>query len=412
MNKQKDLELGKIKTQKYLGDKGFVAFIAFLSAFIPLSTDIYLPALPRMVEGLNTTSSTVNLTLSFFFIFYALGTMFWGPLSDKYGRKKILIIGMSIYVTASILCVFSVGIYELIVFRILQAIGCGAATGVATAIVKDVYSGRKRLTVLSIVQSMGMVSPIVSPVIGALILKYLSWRGVFVVLAVIGVISLLGCLAMEETIEVKNKGSIFKAIGRLGVVAKNKSFTSLLLTFSMIAIPSMSFISASSYIYVDGFGLSEQAYSYYFAANAVFFMIGPLLYIKISKYFKSSLVITCSYVVTTISGVLICIIGGLNPMTFALCLIPTSLFGSIMGPARTNLMIEQLQGDMGAASSLMSCAFTFFGCIGMFVISLDFSNRILVMGLMYAIIGAISLIAWNIIYRKPYIKHIDHTNIA
>jgi DHA1 family bicyclomycin/chloramphenicol resistance-like MFS transporter len=216
-----------------------------------------------MVESFNTSASLVNLTLIFFFIFYAVGTLFWGPLSDKYGRKRVLLTGLIIYSSASILCIFSGNVYQLILFRILQAIGCGAATAVSTAIVKDVYSGRRRLTIIALVQSMGMLSPIISPVIGAIILSILSWRGVFVVLSIIGVLALGGSIAMEETIEKKYTGSIFKSIGRLGIVAKNKSFMSLLMTFSMISIATMSFISASSYIFVDGFGLSEKVYMYY-----------------------------------------------------------------------------------------------------------------------------------------------------
>ncbi len=396
------------KRQKYLGDKGFVIFIAFLSAFIPLSTDIYLPALPRMVESFHTTASVINLTITFFFIFYAVGTMFWGPLSDKYGRKKILLIGMIIYTIASVFCIFSTNVYYLILFRILQSIGCAAATAVSTAIVKDVYSGRKRLTVLAVVQSMGMISPIISPVIGAIILSAMSWRGVFIGLAVIGVLAVLGSAAMEETIDKRYTGSILKSIGRLGVVAKNKGFMSLLITFSMISIPSMSFISASSYIYVDGFGLSERVYSYYFAINAVFFLLGPLLYIKLSKRYNSNSIITISYIVMSMSGLLLSVIGSSSPWIFALSLIPASLFGSIIGPPRTNLMIEQLQGDMGAASSLMSCAFTFFGSIGMLMISFDFLNKILVMGLMYVITGILSLILWLIISKKSYIKHVTY----
>lgn len=400
----------KQKRQKYLGDKGLVIFITFLSAFIPLSTDIYLPALPRMVENFNTTASLINLTLTLFFIFYAVGTIFWGPLSDKYGRKRILIIGMIIYTIASILCVFSVNIYQLILFRILQSIGCGAATAVSTAIVKDVYSGRQRVTVLAIVQSMAMLSPIVAPVIGALILSILSWRGEFIVLAVLGILTLLGSIAMEETIEKRYTGSIFNSIGRLGVVAKNKAFMSLLITFTIISIPMMSYITASSFIYVDGFGVSEKIYSYYFAANAIFFMIGPLLYIKLSKGNNGNSLITIGYIVMSISGLLLCLIGNLNPWVFALILIPASLFGSLMGPPKTNLMLEQLQGDTGAASSIMNCTSTLFGSIGMFMISLNFSNRILVMGLMYTIISIISLVLWLSIHKKPYIKHVrNHT---
>ena len=396
------------KRQKYLGDKGFVIFITFLSAFIPLSTDIYLPALPKMVESFHTTASLINLTLMFFFIFYALGTVFWGPLSDKYGRKPILLSGLIIYTAASVFCVFSADVYQLILFRIFQSIGCGAATAVSTAIVKDVYSGRKRVTVLALVQSMGMLSPIISPVIGAVILSVLSWRGVFVVLAVLGILTLAGSIAMEETIEKHYSGSILQSIGRLGVVAKNKGFISLLITFSIASIPMMSYITASSFIFVDGFGVNEKVYSLYFAANAVFFLIGPLLYIRLSKETNSNSFITAGYIVMSISGLLLCTIGSASPLVFALSLMPASLFGSIMGPPRTNLMLEQLQGDAGAASSLMSCAFTFFGSIGMLMISSNFLNKVLLMGLMYLVISLISLVLWLNISKKPYIKQVTH----
>jgi DHA1 family bicyclomycin/chloramphenicol resistance-like MFS transporter len=365
-----------VNTQKHLGDKGFIIFIAFLGAFIPLSTDIYLPALPRMVDSLHTTASMVNLTLVFFFIFYAIGTLFWGPLSDKYGRKPILIIGLCVYTIASILCIFSMNVFFLIFFRILQSIGCGSATAVSTAIIKDLYSGKKRVKILAIVQSMGTISPIISPVIGAFILNAVSWRGVFVVLSAIGIISLAGSIVMDETITHRFDGSILKVVSRLGVVARNKGFITLLLTFSILNIAFMSYISASSYIYVDGFGLSERIFSYYFAANAVFFLVGPSVYIKLSKYFHYKAIITTAYIVISISGLLILSIGALKPWLFILTLIPASLCGSLIGPPRTNLMLEQLDGDTGAASSLMSCGFTVFGSIGMLIISASTVNKV------------------------------------
>ncbi|MDO0825101.1 multidrug effflux MFS transporter [Desulfosporosinus nitroreducens] len=394
------------KSQKYLGEKGLIILIAFLSAFIPLSTDLYLPALPRMAENFNAAPSLINLTLILFFIFYAAGSLFWGPLSDKYGRKRILLIGLAIYTLSSALCAISGNVYQLIWFRIIQAIASGAATAVAQAMVKDCYSGRKRVSVLAIVTSMTMVAPIVAPVVGALILRFTSWRGVFMVLAVMGLLVTLAVIALEETIDQRSNGSILQSLGSLGVVAKNPGFMSLLLTFSLMAIPMMSFISSSSYIYVNQFGLSEQVYSYFFAANAFFMVIGPLLYMKISRLVKPVWLITASFVIACISGAFISTIGIHGPWLFTLALIPATLAGSITRPPSANLMMEQQRGDTGAVVSLMTFAFTVFGSIGMIIISLDWENRVLVMGLMYIVFAVASLAVWNRISKKSFVQHV------
>ncbi|MHB8072156.1 multidrug effflux MFS transporter [Desulfosporosinus fructosivorans] len=407
MNTEMDQKEGNLRTQKYLGEKGLIVLIAFLSAFIPLSTDLYLPALPRMAENFNAAPSLINLTLILFFIFYAAGSLFWGPLSDKYGRKRILLIGLVIYTVASALCVFSGNVYQLIVFRIIQAIASGAATSVAQAIVKDSYSGRKRLSILAIVTSMTMVAPIVAPVIGALILGFTSWRGVFVILAVIGLLITLAVIAMEETIDQRSTGSILESFGRLGVVAKNPGFMSLLLTFSLMAIPMMSFISASSYIYVNQFGLSEQVYSYFFAANAFFMVIGPLLYMRVVRLIKPISLITASYVIACLSGILICTIGTQSPWLFALSLLPATLTGSITRPPSANLMLEQQKGDTGAVVSLMSFAFTLFGSLGMILISFDWANLVRVMGLMYVVFAFASLVLWVKISKKSFVQKVS-----
>lgn len=407
MNSDMDQTKGNLRIQKYLGEKGLIVLIAFLSAFIPLSTDLYLPALPRMAENFNAAPSLINLTLILFFLFYAAGSLFWGPLSDKYGRKPILLIGLVIFTVASVLCAFSENVYQLIGFRIIQAIASGAATSVAQAIVKDSYSGRKRLSILSLVASMTMVAPIVAPVVGALILRFTSWRGVFMVLAVIGLLITFAVIAMEETIEQRSKGSILQSLGRLGVVARNPGFMALLLTFALMGIPMMSFITSSSYIYVNQFGLSEQVYSYYFAGNAVFMVIGPLLYMRLTRLVNPISLITVSYVIACFSGLLIVTVGSQSPMLFALSLLPATLAGSVTRPPTANLMLEQQKGDTGAVVSLMSFTVTIFGSIGMMMISLDWANRVRVMGLLYVIFAIASLVLWSWISKKSFVQKVS-----
>lgn len=406
------LDRAKRSGQKYLGEKGLLALIGFLSAFIPLSTDLYLPALPRMADNFHVSVGLINLTLTLFFIFYAAATLLWGPLSDKYGRRPILIIGLILYTTASVLCALSTNVYQLIGFRILQAVASGAATSVGSAVVKDVYEGRKREAVLALVFSMMMIAPIIAPVIGAFVLGVTSWRGIFWTLSGAGILALVCALAMEETIEHRSTGNILQSVSRLGVVLKNPGFTSLLVTFALRSVPLMAFISSSSYIYIDQFGLSAKVYSYFFAGNAVFMVVGPMLYMRLSSRFKSRAIISVCYLVLFLSGLLVCTLGNLSPWWFAVSLLPSTLAGSVIGPPSANLMLEQQKTDTGSASSLMNSSITIMGSVGMMLISFSWANRIWVLGALNLIFGLLSFFLWQWVSKGRHIVQVKHDKAA
>lgn len=402
----------QFKKQKYLGNKGLIVLIALLSAFVPMTTDLYLPALPHMAESFQTSASVINMTLIAFFVFYAVGTLIFGPLSDRYGRKPILLFGAIVYIISSIACASASYVYLLIGFRILQALGSGALSSVAMAIIKDVYDEKERVSILAIVQSMTFVAPIIAPVIGALILRFTTWRGIFGVLGIIGTLSLLGIILLKETVTDPTKGNIFQSIGRLGIVLRNPGFTSLTFLFSLSAIPLMAYVSSSSYIYIDQFGLSEQAYSIFFAANALASVIGPFIYVKMAKRATNFTMINIGFIVMAVSGCLIATAGNLSPMFFVLTLVPSTLAGGILRPPSTNLIFEQQQQDSGSVSSLMNCFFTLFGSVGMMLISMDWANRILVIGIMYVIVACISLLSWNYYANKDYVRQVEHIGIV
>ena len=396
----KEYRMNQVK-QRYLGANGLVILIAFLSAFVPLSIDLYLPALPGMSDYFGVGADRINLTLTAFFVFYAFGTLVWGPLSDRYGRKPILLSGLGLYIVASVLCALMWSLNGLVLCRILQAIGSSASGVVATAIVKDVYSGKKRGTVLAIVQSMVTIAPAVAPVLGAFLLKVLSWRGIFWALAIIGVVAMIGSLMFEETIPQRSSGILLHNLGHLGKVLQNRGFTSLLLLFSMGGLSAMAFISSSTYIYQDGFHLSGQVFSFYFSLNALGSLIGPMIFLGLARRFHAEKIILGGFIIVASSGLLVCILGNLQPWIFALCMLPSTIAASCIRPPSANMMLEQQKGDTGSVSSLMGCTGMLMGSLGMQLISLPWGNTIITLGIMTMITACLALLAWPFV-----IKHV------
>ena len=386
--------------QKFLRAKGLVILIALLSAFVPLSIDLYLPALPGMGAYFGVNATRINLTLTAFVIFYALGTLVWGPLSDHYGRKPILVTGLVIYIFSSAFCAFVWNVDGLILGRIFQAIG-GSATGVvATAIVKDVYSGKKRGEILAIVQSMVLISPAVAPVIGAFLLKIMSWRGIFWSLTGIGLVALIASLLFNETIAQRTTGMLLPNLGRMGRVLQNRGLVFLLILFSIGAFSTFAFIASSTYIYQNVFHLSGQMYSFYFSLNALGLIAGPIIYLWLLQRFHTESIIRVCFITTAASGLLVCFLGNLHPWVFALCILPASIGGSCLRPGAANLMLEQQKGDTGSVSSLMGCTGLLMGSLGMQLISLPWSNLIIALGIMTLGTALISLVAWPFVITR------------
>ncbi len=160
-------------------------------------------------------------------------------MSDKYGRKKVLIIGSTLYVAASAICALSFTVYMMIAARVVQGIGAGAIIAVSTALIKDCFSGEQRTTILALVQSVAGVAPMIAPVLGAILLVFTDWRGSFVVLTIAGVLCLLLSLLYQETLsgEERYEGSIWGSLGRLVTVGKNIGFIVPCMIFSCITCP-------------------------------------------------------------------------------------------------------------------------------------------------------------------------------
>ncbi len=385
-----------------LGEKGLVSLIIFLSAFVPLSTDIYLPALPGMAREFHTTAGIANLTLALFFVFYAGSALVWGPLSDRWGRRKTLQSGLWVYLAGSLACAVAQSIGALILARVLQAIGAGCTAAVAVAIIKDTFPDRRRReTIMAISMSAAMIAPIVAPILGAFLLKIMNWRALFGFLACMGFLAQIGvALFKDNSIPDRSASGVLSSLKRLGTVLANPRFSLLLLTFSLVAVSSIGYVSAASYIYIDEFGLSQQGFSYFFAMNALFIVLGPLLYVKLSRVIAPRTLVLVSFGVPILCGLAMYAWGAQNPWAFALTLVPSTLAGSLLRPFATNLMLEQQQGDTGSASALINSTYLIFGTLGMVLLSQGWESRVRALGVVMAIMASLALLSWSLYGAK------------
>jgi MFS transporter, DHA1 family, multidrug resistance protein len=254
------------------------ALLTALVALGPLSTDLYLPSLPGLLRHFGADIAQVQLTLSIFLLGLAGGQLVYGPLSDRFGRRPVLLAGLVIYTLASLACVAASGISTLIAARFLQACGACAGPVVCRAVVRDVYGREGAARVLSYMGAAMALAPALGPILGGFIEGWLGWRANFAVLALYGAAGLCVTLAiLPETAPHRDEPI---AIGSLlhgyGALMKARGYLGFVLACALAYGGIFSFISGSSFVFVDILGLRPQAYGLCFAAIVLGYMSGTL----------------------------------------------------------------------------------------------------------------------------------------
>lgn len=254
---------------------GVLVLLGALTAVAPLVTDLYLPALPDLAAALGAQDALGQLTLSVCLVGLALGQLVAGPLSDRIGRVAPLRWGVGLLAVTSFLCAFAPNITVLIVLRLLQGLAGSAALVVTRAIVRDVYSGARAAKVFSELMLVMGLAPVLGPVLGGQLLRFTDWRGIFVVL---GVISALLCLAvvlrLEETRPPEARAALAHPLADLAVLLRDRRFLAFFAIGSLAGVILFGYITMSSFVLQDEFGLSVTDYSLVFALNAVGLVIG------------------------------------------------------------------------------------------------------------------------------------------
>jgi MFS transporter, DHA1 family, multidrug resistance protein len=255
-----------------------VAFVlGGLSAFGPLSIDMYLPALPRLAADYNASTSAAQLTVSACLVGLGLGQLVAGPMSDALGRRRPLLYGVVLYAIASVAAGIAPSLGVLIAMRFLQGLAGAAGIAIARAVVRDLFEGRDVARIFSLLMLVVGVAPIAGPILGAQILRFGSWRWVFLVLGAIGLLIAAGvAIWLPESLPpaLRRSGGPREAARVFRALTASRTFMGHALTLAFTFTMLFAYISGSPFVLQTQYGLSAQAFSYAFAANAVAIVAG------------------------------------------------------------------------------------------------------------------------------------------
>ncbi len=347
-----------------------LALIILLAAFPALSTDMYLPAIPALQGIWGISLAQANLSLVCFFLAFSVFLLIHGPLSDRLGRKPVLLAGIVLFIAGCLLCAVAQSIGQLVAARMVQATGAAAASALCMALAKDLYDGAQRQKILAYIGVVVPLCPMMAPMLGGWMLTSMSWRAIFVTQAVLSLPALYGVLRLTEPLQERASGGVLAAFRRYRALLSNRRYMGLTLVFSLMPLSFYAFLGGSAAIYVTQFGLSPQMYGAYFGFNAVALMAGSLVCSRLCVGIASTTILRWSLAGITLSGAGILLAGAVSPVAFAVPMFCVSFFLGLSRPISNHMVLEQVKTDVGAASAVITFSFFLVGMVGMEAVSL------------------------------------------
>ncbi|WP_256975173.1 multidrug effflux MFS transporter [Streptomyces sp. CS159] len=343
-----------------------------LTATPPLAMDMYLPALPEVTRSLSAPAATVQLTLTACLAGMALGQIVVGPMSDKWGRRRPLLAGLAVYVVATALCAVAPNVELLVAFRLVQGLAGAAGIVIARAVVRDLYDGVAMARFFSTLMLISGVAPVVAPLIGGQILRFTDWRGVFVVLVVVGVV--LGVVVwarLPETLPVEERhaGGAGDTLRAMRGLLADRAFTGYMLAGGFAFASLFAYVAASPFVVQEIYGASAQTFSLLFGLNSVGLVVvgqinGKILVgrVRLDRVLGLGLVV----VIAAATALLLMSLGvfgevGLGPVAVALFVLMSAMGVSL--PNTQALALMRVRKSAGSASALLGTSSFLIGAV-------------------------------------------------
>jgi MFS transporter, DHA1 family, multidrug resistance protein len=336
-----------------------VALIGTLTIFGPLCIDMYLPALPRISEELHASASAVQITLTACLIGISFGQLLLGPVSDRVGRRPPLLVGLAAFAFSSVACAMAPNIFFLTAFRLVQGVGGAAGIVIARSIVRDLHSGVALVRFFSTLMLATGLGPVIAPQIGSWVLAVTTWRGIFVVLAVFGLVLLFSAWRrVPETLSEDSRatGSLWSTLARMVSVTRDRVFLGYALACGLGMSATFAYVAGSSLVLQNVYGLSPELYGLVFALNALGLVAGAQVNGRLATRFGPAVLLRGGLTVMLVAGAALLTIvttgalglPGVIPVLFAV------MFGSgFVGPNSLALALQRYPHATGSAAAVL-----------------------------------------------------------
>ncbi|MBV8393479.1 MAG: Bcr/CflA family multidrug efflux MFS transporter [Alphaproteobacteria bacterium] len=387
-----------------------LAVLALLSAFTPLSIDMYLPALPVIAVDLRGSEADLQLTLSAFMLAFGFGQAFYGPAGDRFGRRPVILWGVGIYVLVSIGCAFAAAANHLVLLRFLQgASACGGVV-LARTMVRDLAERDQAARAMSLMMACTSIAPMLAPLLGGQVLWFLGWRAIFFILAAIGVFAWTAAyFRLPETLRPEYRqpmvlGSILK---RFGELIRHKAFMGYAFTGTFQFAALLSFLSGSPFVFIQRYGVSPRFYGVLFGGMVVFMTIGSLLNARFAPVFGAGRILRYAVIVPAIVGPAALVLGliearygtiGMWP--FFLCFAPQIATISLIAPNGMAMALQRYPHMAGTASSLMGMMQFGIGAVFGALVGQTFDGTIAPMTIAMGVAGALCFLSHRLLVGR------------